>query len=72
LAEVHAVHPFREGNGRTQRAFVGQLAGEAGYRVAWERLDPRRNVEASRASLRGDNAALLEIITELTEPLERG
>ena len=26
LAEVNALHPFREGNGRTQRAFLSQLA----------------------------------------------
>jgi len=30
LGEVNAVHPFREGNGRTQRAFFGQLAAAAG------------------------------------------
>lgn len=69
LAEINAVHPFREGNGRTQRAFVGQLAGETGCRLAWERLDPGRNVEASRASLSGDNSPLREILAELIEPL---
>lgn len=30
LAEINAVHPFREGNGRTQRAFLRQLAAEVG------------------------------------------
>ncbi len=29
FGEVNAVHPFREGNGRAQRAFFGQLAREA-------------------------------------------
>ncbi|GJF28034.1 hypothetical protein KNE206_07340 [Kitasatospora sp. NE20-6] len=28
--DVNAIHPFREGNGRTQRAFLAQLACEAG------------------------------------------
>lgn len=69
LAEINAVHPFRNGNGRAQRAFVGQLAGEAGYRLAWERLDPRRNVNASRASLSGDNSPFHKILAELIEPL---
>ena len=69
LAEINAAHPFREGNGRSQRAFVGQLAAEAGYRLAWEQLDPRRNVEASRLSLSGDNLALRHILDELIEPL---
>ena len=32
LGEVNAVHPFREGNGRAQRAFFEQLASDAGLR----------------------------------------
>jgi cell filamentation protein len=30
LGEVNALHPFREGNGRAQRAFFGQLTLDAG------------------------------------------
>jgi cell filamentation protein len=67
LAEVNAVHPFREGNGRTQRAFFGQLAHDAGYEIAWDRLDPDRNIEASIASLDGDNSKLQEQLSELVE-----
>jgi len=47
-AELNAAHHFREGNGRTLRAFLGQLSHEAGYHLAWERLDPGRNAQASR------------------------
>jgi cell filamentation protein len=54
LGEVNAVHPFREGNGRTQRAFFEQLAREAGYALAWQHLDATRNIEASAAIMRGD------------------
>jgi cell filamentation protein, protein adenylyltransferase len=67
LAEVNAVHPFREGNGRTQRAFFGQLARDADYTIAWARLDPDRNIEASIASLNGDNSKLHELLSELVE-----
>jgi cell filamentation protein len=67
LAEVNAAHPFREGNGRAQRAFFGQLARDAGYTIAWSRLDPDRNIEASIASLNGDNSKLQELLTELVE-----
>lgn len=31
LGEVNALHPFREGNGRAQRAFFDQLARDAGW-----------------------------------------
>lgn len=28
---TNLIHPFREGNGRTQRLFLAQLAGLSGY-----------------------------------------
>jgi fido (protein-threonine AMPylation protein) len=58
----------REGNGRTQRAFFGQLTEDAGYRIAWDRLDPERNVKASRAAQRGDELPLRLMLAELREP----
>ena len=66
------MHPFREGNGRTQRAFVGQLAAEAGYHLAWEQLTPERNIEASVAAMRGDNAPLRQALGELMSPAAEG
>jgi cell filamentation protein len=54
LGEVNALHPFREGNGRAQRAFFAQLARDAGFTIAWQHLDAARNVEASVAIMRGD------------------
>jgi cell filamentation protein len=54
LGEVNAIHPFREGNGRTQRAFFQQLAREAGYALGWQHLDAVRNIEASAAIMHGD------------------
>jgi cell filamentation protein len=30
MVDFNGVHPFREGNGRTQRVFMGELAQEAG------------------------------------------
>lgn len=46
LANVDALHPFRDGNGRAQRAFFSQLACEAGYRLDWQRADHQRNRDA--------------------------
>jgi cell filamentation protein len=66
--ELNAAHPFREGNGRTQRAFLGQLAHEAGYHISWERLDGERNISASQASLHGDNEPLHVLLDELVDP----
>jgi len=65
FAEVNAIHPFREGNGRSQRAFFHQLAREAGWPIRWVGLDPEANIEASIASLRGDNAPLRTLLDGL-------
>jgi cell filamentation protein len=66
LGEVNALHPFREGNGRAQRAFFGQLARDAGFTIAWQHLDPARNVEASAAIMRGDPEPMREMLGALT------
>jgi cell filamentation protein len=65
LAEVNALHPFREGNGRTQRAFFGQLGREAGWPIDWSGLDPDRNIAASASSLCGDNRPLRSLVDDL-------
>lgn len=65
LAEVNALHPFREGNGRTQRAFFRQLSREAGWPIDWSGLDPDRNITASESSLCGDNRPLCDLVDEL-------
>jgi len=68
LADINALHPFRDGNGRTQRAFVSQLAHDAGHHVDWVRIDPQQNAAASAASLRGDLAPLQAMLDHLIDP----
>jgi cell filamentation protein len=67
LADLNALHPSREGNGRTQRAFCAQLAREAGHHLRWAAMDPSENVEASRASLAGDNRPLRGMLERLVD-----
>jgi fido (protein-threonine AMPylation protein) len=49
-------------NGHTQRAFLRQLAIDAGHTLAWEHLDARALVHASRRSFQGDNLTMRELI----------
>jgi cell filamentation protein len=65
LGEVNALHPFREGNGRTQRAFFAQLARDAGFTLAWQHLDATRNVEASAAIMHGNPQPMHEMLNTL-------
>lgn len=69
LGEVNAAHPFREGNGRTQRAFFRQLAREAGWSLRWSTVIAADNAGASEASLLGDNGPLEVLLDQAIEPL---
>ena len=63
LGELNALHPFREGNGRTQRAFLSQLAHAAGYLLHWERITADQMIDASVLSLvHGDNSGFADIL----------
>jgi cell filamentation protein len=65
LGEVNALHPFREGSGRAQRAFFAQLARSAGFTLAWQHLDAARNVETSAAIMRGDPEPMRKMLDAL-------
>ncbi|MGH3295189.1 MAG: Fic/DOC family protein [Trebonia sp.] len=65
LGEVNAVHPFREGTGRAQRAFFDQLAIDAGFILDWQHLDADRNVAASAAIMHGDPAPMRKMLDGL-------
>lgn len=67
--EVNAIHPFREGNGRSQRAFFRQLARDAGWRIAWSELDALENNTASAAALQGDTKPLTRMFEGIVRPL---
>ncbi|MDH6578746.1 Fic family protein [Kitasatospora sp. MAP5-34] len=66
--DVNAIHPFREGNGRTQRAFLAQLAREAGYTVSWQDMDQEENIAASVASFNANNDLLEKMLNGLVRP----
>jgi len=63
LGELNAIHPFRDGNGRTQREFIRQLALENDYILNWSNVAADHMQEASRLSFqRGDNARMIEVV----------
>jgi cell filamentation protein len=62
FGEINAIHPFRDGNGRAQRGFVRELAVRNGLTIDWSRVSREEMIEASRRSLRVDNAGLEQIL----------
>jgi cell filamentation protein len=67
-SEINILHPFREGNGRTQRVFFSQLVMLAGYRFAWERLDRDENLRVCIEAHDGSDTPLAEMLDTLLEP----
>lgn len=63
LAELNVLHPFREGNGRTNREFIRQLALKNGYQLDLKKAKAEEILEASIESI-VDTKKLEEIIYE--------
>ena len=65
LAELNAIHPFREGNGRAQLSFLVALAHRAGHPLDAERLEPTEMLRVMIRSFSGDERPLAEAIRRL-------
>jgi cell filamentation protein len=58
LGELNAAHPFREGNGRTQREVIRELGLKAGHYVDWRATTIEEMTNASRLSHASGDASL--------------
>jgi len=68
LGTLNAVHPFREGNGRTQREFVRELAHKNSYWVDWSKVSREELYKASDVSfMRGENTLFEELLKKAIE-----
>jgi fido (protein-threonine AMPylation protein) len=62
LGEMNALHPFREGNGRSQREFISHLAQANGFYIAWECVSHADMLAAAIQSFHGDTSKLATLI----------
>lgn len=67
LAEINKLHPFREGNGRTQRLFVDALAREAGHEAHFDVVSRERMVQASIEANSGNLGMMTRMFEEVTD-----
>jgi cell filamentation protein len=65
LAELNAIRPFREGNGRTQLTFLSLLAETAGHPLDLARLSPAAVLSAMVRSFGGKEESLVRLIRSL-------
>jgi cell filamentation protein len=56
--EMNAIHPFREGNGRTQKMIINEIARRAGAHIPWEKLDVEQHLRATMKAFAGDDSAM--------------
>lgn len=72
MLELNGAHPFREGNGRTQRVFMRELAREAGHELDFSVVTRERMIEACIAgNERGDNGMMRRLFNEISDPVRR-
>uniref|UniRef100_UPI00402A711A Fic/DOC family protein n=1 Tax=Succinivibrio sp. TaxID=2053619 RepID=UPI00402A711A len=61
LGEINAIHPFREGNGRTQREFIRELLLPTGFYVDYSRCNAKMMLYASINAFAGDYTLMTEL-----------
>lgn len=64
LGEINVLHPFREGNGRTQREFIRELAEQSGYRIDWSAASQNSMVRASIDAYHGNPDTMARLIRQ--------
>jgi hypothetical protein len=67
LAALNTLHPFHEGNGRTQRAFVQAVAHAAEHPLYFDIVSRERIVRASILSAQGDPSMMIRLFQEITD-----
>lgn len=61
FSEINALHPFREGNGRTQREFIRSLAIKNGYIINFSHISEKEMLKASQESFLCNYTAVEEL-----------
>lgn len=69
ISEVNALHPFREGNGRTQRIFANKLARQAGWNLNLASTDPSDLCNAYIAAM-SDDSTLIALLDKSVAPVQ--
>lgn len=64
LTDINFTHPFREGNGRTQRLFLEHLAKQAGHKLDQSRVDIDKWYDASKKSFQNEHGLMTETIKD--------
>lgn len=63
------LHPFRQGNGRTQRVFLAEVARNAGYEINFSNINTDELMIATIQAANGVDANLKDMLSKSISPL---
>lgn len=63
--EVNAIHPYREGNGRSTRQYLYQLAKEASYELDYSKVSKARWNEAAKLSFMSSLTPMQQVFSTI-------
>ena len=70
LSEINVIHPFREGNGRTQRLFIEYLAEENGYSVDFSQVTSDEMIRASAEAFACQYDSMNQLFQRITKKVD--
>jgi len=65
MGEINALHPFREGNGRTAREFFRQLSLNAKYKLDFSKMEKEKLLIADIEAFNGKYSKLIKILEKV-------
>lgn len=71
MAEINTLHPFREGNGRTQRLFFEELARRARYEINFGNADPDMLLEADIEAYNKNYTPMIALLEQIIVPYKK-
>ena len=70
--DLNALHPFREGNGRTIRFYLQLLANNAGYLLDYNEVGRVEIIEADKQAFLGNDKLIKEMYNKIVEKIDEG
>ncbi len=67
INELNAIHPFREGNGRTLRAFMVAVANQHGYQINYNDVGRDAWLGASIQGHYGNDKLMVEVLNSIVQ-----
>jgi cell filamentation protein len=71
MSEINALHPFREGNGRSQRVFMSYLAKASGYELSFEKITQEKMIELSSLAFNYGHQEYIKMFKEISSPISK-